>query len=76
MKIYADPLYAETVPDGTFGGARPRRGSPREQQRVTSTAEGRRRLARLTAEITAASAARRARLAPTPITRSAPPAAA
>ncbi|MEW1867011.1 hypothetical protein AB0420_02235 [Streptomyces caelestis] len=59
MKIYADRLLAETVPDGTFGGARPRRGQVREQPRI-STSEGRRRLAALTAEIAAASAARRA----------------
>ncbi|MEV5911094.1 hypothetical protein AB0M00_19600 [Streptomyces chartreusis] len=59
MKIYTDPLLAETVPDGTFGGAR-----PREQQR-TNPAEGRRLLAYLTSEIAAASAERRARLAST-----------
>ncbi|KAF0647135.1 MULTISPECIES: hypothetical protein [Streptomyces] len=23
MKVYTDPLTAETIPDGTFGGARP-----------------------------------------------------
>jgi hypothetical protein len=60
MKVYADPLLAETVPDGTFGGARPRRGRVREQPHK-SKAEGQRRLAALTAEIAAASAARRAR---------------
>jgi len=60
MRVYADPLLAETVPDGTFGGARPRRGQVREQPRK-SKAEGQRRLAALTAEIAAASAARRAR---------------
>ncbi|MFE2747348.1 hypothetical protein ACFXKX_23970 [Streptomyces scopuliridis] len=25
MKVYLDPLLAESVPDGTFGGARPTR---------------------------------------------------
>ncbi|MCX5562750.1 hypothetical protein [Streptomyces sp. NBC_00038] len=68
MKVYTDPLLAETVPDGTFGGARPRRGRVREQQR-TNPAEGRRRLAELTSEIAAASASRRARLASTPTAR-------
>lgn len=60
MKIYVDPLLAETVPNGSFGGARPRRGVVREQRR-TNPAEGRRRLDYVTAEIAAASAARRAR---------------
>ena len=32
MKVYADPLLAEAVPDGTFGGARPRRPRGRAQQ--------------------------------------------
>lgn len=60
MKIMVDRLLAETVPDGTFGGARLRRSHGREQSRK-SKAEGQRRLAALTAEIAAASAARRAR---------------
>jgi hypothetical protein len=63
VKVYADPLLAETVPDGTFGGARRRRGRVREQPR-NSKAEGQMRLAALIAEIAAASAARRARTAP------------
>jgi hypothetical protein len=58
MRVYADPLLAETVPDGTFGGARRRRGRVREQSR-SSKAEGQRRLAALTAEIAAASAEQR-----------------
>ncbi|OKH91465.1 hypothetical protein [Streptomyces uncialis] len=29
MRIFVDPLTAESVPDGTFGGARPRPGDPR-----------------------------------------------
>ncbi|WP_406459755.1 hypothetical protein OH768_33795 [Streptomyces sp. NBC_01622] len=35
MKVSVDKQLAETVPDGTFGGARPRprRGRAREQQR-------------------------------------------
>jgi hypothetical protein len=59
MKVYADRLLAETVPDGTFGGARRRRGRVHDQPR-SSKAEGQRRLAALTAEIAEASAARRA----------------
>ena len=70
MKVYTDPLLAETVPDGTFGGARPRRGRGRvREQQPSNPAEGRRRLAALTSEIAAASAARRARLASTPTAR-------
>lgn len=38
MKITADPLLAETVPDGTFGGARPRRAGipPRTAQQLAA----------------------------------------
>ncbi|MET9142409.1 hypothetical protein [Streptomyces sp. NPDC004042] len=53
MKILADPLLAETVPDGTFGGARPRRARGPAPGR-TPDPEGRRRfaeLARAVAEI-------------------------
>lgn len=32
MKIYVDPMLAETVPDGSFGGARPRRRRVVEEQ--------------------------------------------
>lgn len=43
MRIYSDPLLAETVPDGTFGGARPRP----EEPELGPDPEGARRLARL-----------------------------
>jgi hypothetical protein len=32
VKVSVDKQLAESVPDGTFGGARPRRGRGREQQ--------------------------------------------
>ena len=48
MKIYADPLLAETVPDGTFGGARTR---PRDTRPQPWTAA---QQARHRAELTAA----------------------
>ncbi|MFD3714293.1 hypothetical protein [Streptomyces sp. NPDC058677] len=47
MKVSVDKQLAETVPDGTFGGARPRRG--REQQRRGPDPEGARRGAELAA---------------------------
>jgi hypothetical protein len=53
VKIFADPLLAETVPDGTFGGARPRRVRGRTPKPEPDP-EGRRRfaeLARAVAEI-------------------------
>lgn len=34
MKVYLDPLLAETVPDGTFGGARTRRREQKPSKRV------------------------------------------
>ncbi|MFI9600359.1 hypothetical protein ACIHCX_10840 [Streptomyces sp. NPDC052043] len=47
MKVYADRLLAEAVPDGTFGGARPRRTRGREQQRRTPDPAAARHLAEL-----------------------------
>lgn len=52
------PLLAEAVPDGTFGGARPRPGS---QKRTTPDPDGPRRLAELGREVAAYDAANRAR---------------
>ncbi|GGQ81099.1 hypothetical protein [Streptomyces flaveolus] len=59
MKIYADPLLAETVPDGTFGGARPRRGQRKPRRGPDPNAA--RHLAELAAEVAAYDAANRAR---------------
>lgn len=49
MKVYADPLLAEAVPDGTFGGARtlrrdrpknpPRKPDPRAAEHYAELAE-------------------------------------
>lgn len=49
MKVYADPLLAETVPDGTFGGARPRRRG--RKRRPAHDPEGARRFAALAAAV-------------------------
>ncbi|MCT9145370.1 hypothetical protein [Streptomyces violarus] len=49
MKVYADPLLAETVPDGTFGGARPH--SKGRQQHREPDPEGPRRFAELAAAV-------------------------
>jgi hypothetical protein len=51
VKVYADPLLAETVPDGTFGGARPLRGRGRKQQRRGPDPEAARHLAELAATV-------------------------
>jgi hypothetical protein len=49
VKVSVDKQLAETVPDGTFGGARPRRGRGSEQQRPGPDPEGPRRGAQLAA---------------------------
>jgi hypothetical protein len=62
VKISTDPLLAELWPDGTFGGARPRRANipPRtaqkraaEQQRRGSDTDAAKHLAALAAEVAA-----------------------
>lgn len=58
MKVYADPLLAETVPDGTFGGARPRRAQRKPRSTDPNAA---RHLAELVAEVAAYDATNRAR---------------
>ncbi|MYR60050.1 hypothetical protein GTY54_28735 [Streptomyces sp. SID625] len=59
MKVYVDPLIAETVPDGTFGGARPRRWE--RKPRPVPDPSGRKHLAELAQEVAAFDAANRAR---------------
>jgi hypothetical protein len=49
MTARTDPLLAETVPDGTFGGARARHDS--RQQRPEPDPEGARRFAELAAAV-------------------------
>lgn len=51
MKVSVDKQLAETVPDGTFGGARPRRGRGREQQRRRPDPDAARHLAALAAAV-------------------------
>ncbi|OKJ42298.1 hypothetical protein [Streptomyces sp. CB01580] len=51
MRIYVDPLTAETIPDGTFGQARPRRHDPTEVAEPTHPLEAARRRAILLAEL-------------------------
>jgi hypothetical protein len=53
VKVSADPLLAETVPDGTFGGARPRRARERTPQRRGPDPDAARHLAELAAEVAA-----------------------
>lgn len=60
MKVCVDPLLAETVPDGTFGGARPRRAAPRKPRRFPDP-DAARHLAEALREVNAYHAARRAR---------------
>ncbi|GHH58138.1 hypothetical protein [Streptomyces candidus] len=43
MKLLVDPVLAETVPDGTFGGARPHRGPRGEIRRWTCDEQTRHR---------------------------------
>jgi hypothetical protein len=50
MRLYLDPLTAEQFPDGTFGGARPRRRDRRKPVR-TSEAVAARHRAELLAEL-------------------------
>lgn len=50
MRIYLDPLTAETVPDGTFGGARQRR-LPDHVTHPTHPLEAARRRAIMLAEL-------------------------
>lgn len=57
MRIYVDPLLAETVPDGTFGRARPRTG--RGIIRPCPDPNAAAHLAELTAEVARLDAARR-----------------
>lgn len=57
MRIYVDPLLAETVPDGTFGGARPRTG--RGIVRPVPDPNAAQHFAELAAEVAAIDAARR-----------------
>jgi hypothetical protein len=59
VKVYADPLLAETVPDGTFGGARPRRGQRKPRREPDPNAA--QHLAELAREVAAYDAANRAR---------------
>ncbi|MFE9624265.1 hypothetical protein [Streptomyces sp. NPDC006527] len=51
MTLHADRLLAETVPDGTFGGARPRRTRGRRPQRPVPDPAAARHLAELTAAV-------------------------
>ncbi|EPH40879.1 hypothetical protein ABT390_36730 [Streptomyces aurantiacus] len=57
MKIYADRLLAETVPDGTFGGARPPRGQ--RKARRGPDPEAARHRAELAAELSAVAVRRK-----------------
>ncbi|WP_125262342.1 hypothetical protein [Streptomyces alboflavus] len=67
MKVYTDRLLAETVPDGTFGGARAPRAA--RTTRRGPDPDAARHVADLVAELTAVAARRkRARAADTPQT--------
>lgn len=56
MRLYVDRLLAETVPDGTFGGARPRRGN---KPQAMPDPNASRHAADLSAELAAYAARRR-----------------
>ncbi|NEA19841.1 hypothetical protein [Streptomyces halstedii] len=58
MRIYLDPLAAEAVPNGTFGGARQRR-DPNHVTHPTHPLEAARRRAILLAELRDRTAAKR-----------------